>query len=305
MNSFFSNSSDNTVMEVSEVLKIIDLKTEELDPVFREFNVLHTEGARRRSSRLVSSLSGIQSTETVVILWLAGLCAFLSAILVLVVCLCLRQRSKYLRKLRAATCHTTFPVHSAASITGGGRPATAGVPNTNKHTTEGSNPIWMRSCPVSYDNHISFDHEELDEEDLDDNALRSHQSHLQTAQLDSLDVNVLNVQQDDHQSLQNQGSTLRARSRSSESSGRGSGTASAGHFSFGKVDGGGPPARCRNPIYDRTLSIDTMFPPQMPPVEDKLGMEEGQRSASSSARSAGALRRGVTSYEHSVPRTEL
>ena len=35
-------------------------------------------------------------------------------------------------------------------------------------------------------------------------------------------------------------------------------------------------ARCRNPIYDRTLSIDNMFPPQMPPVEDKLGNHDFQ-----------------------------
>ena len=88
---------------MSEVLKIIDSKTDELDPIFREFNVLHTEGARRRSARLVS-ITGFQSSESVVVLWLAGLCAFLVALLVLVVCLCLHQRSKYLRKLRAASC---------------------------------------------------------------------------------------------------------------------------------------------------------------------------------------------------------
>ena len=110
---------------MSEVLKIIDSKTDELDPIFREFNVLHTEGARRRSARLVSitgfqvrtfsqqstcktmlnfELNIFQSSESVVVLWLAGLCAFLVALLVLVVCLCLHQRSKYLRKLRAASC---------------------------------------------------------------------------------------------------------------------------------------------------------------------------------------------------------
>ena len=184
---------------MSEVLKIIDSKTDELDPIFREFNVLHTEGARRRSARLVS-ITGFQSSESVVVLWLAGLCAFLVALLVLVVCLCLHQRSKYLRKLRAASCQpsSSTPYDAvlppSAATQGGIRPvSSSAVPNTNKHTTEGSNPVWMRNATdASYDNHISFDHEDLEEEDLDDNALRSHHSHIHQRQLDSLDINVLN-----------------------------------------------------------------------------------------------------------------
>ena len=31
-------------MEVDDVLRMIDYKTEELDDIFKEFNVLHTEG---------------------------------------------------------------------------------------------------------------------------------------------------------------------------------------------------------------------------------------------------------------------
>ncbi len=38
----FVDSRDNSVMDVQEILRIIDYKTEQLDPLFREFNVLHT-----------------------------------------------------------------------------------------------------------------------------------------------------------------------------------------------------------------------------------------------------------------------
>ena len=40
----FVNPGDNSVMEVGNVLRMIDYKTEELDPIFKEFNVLYTEG---------------------------------------------------------------------------------------------------------------------------------------------------------------------------------------------------------------------------------------------------------------------
>ena len=38
----FVNPGDNTIMEVNDVLRMIDYKTEDLDDVFKEFNVLHT-----------------------------------------------------------------------------------------------------------------------------------------------------------------------------------------------------------------------------------------------------------------------
>ena len=47
----FVNPRDNSVMEVPEILRIIDYKTEQLDPLFREFNVLHTV-------RLITILKG-------------------------------------------------------------------------------------------------------------------------------------------------------------------------------------------------------------------------------------------------------
>jgi hypothetical protein len=38
----FVNPRDNSVMDVGEILRIIDYRTEMLDPLFREFNVLNT-----------------------------------------------------------------------------------------------------------------------------------------------------------------------------------------------------------------------------------------------------------------------
>ena len=58
------------------------------------------------------------------------------------------------------------------------------MPNTNKHATEGSNPVWMSN--VAYDN-MNFEMDEEDD-DLDDNFIERLQ---QENNLDSLDVNVL------------------------------------------------------------------------------------------------------------------
>ena len=309
----FVDYRDNSVMEVRDVLKLIDMRTEELDPVFREFNVLHTEGASPVQALRAGQFA---TTETVVILWLAGLCAFLFALLVLVTGLWLHQRSKYVRKLRAATCGQT-PTTQLPS-----RPNDT-VPNTNKHAIEGSNPVWMTG--VAYEN-MTFDpEEELEEEDLDDNVFKPE------ANLDSLDVNVLNLDADRSGTVK-VGSAItgmmlqkqepRARSRSSESSGRGSGTSNQMMLNFKQAEYMNSIKNSTNSsrrvhtsnnrtIYDRNLSIDSMFPPQMPPVEDKLGFEGSHssiqlRHGSNSAGSTARTRRGVTTYENgSIPRTEL
>ena len=41
----FVHPDNNTVMEVSDILRTIDYKTRDLDPFFKEFNVLLTEGS--------------------------------------------------------------------------------------------------------------------------------------------------------------------------------------------------------------------------------------------------------------------
>ncbi len=187
----FVNPHDNTVLEANEVLKIIDYRTEELDPVFKEFNVLHTEGVN-------PSYVKAMSQETVIIMWLVGINIFQIILLILVLTLCYNQRTKYKRQVKAAM--------TAASVTGtlnrpGSRspnglkmgPPKDFVPNTNKHAGEGSNPVWMTS--VAYDN-MTFlgdqDHD-MDDDQIDDNVLQ----HAQDA-LDSLDANILNAEFNDH-----------------------------------------------------------------------------------------------------------
>ena len=79
------------MFEVSDVLKLIDLHTEELDPIFREFNILHTEGASEGHNGLPAFLgagfSGNSGEYMIIILWLSGLCIFLFALLLLVLSL--------------------------------------------------------------------------------------------------------------------------------------------------------------------------------------------------------------------------
>ena len=75
------------VQEASDVLKIIDLHMEDLDPFFREFNVLHTEAAESGLNSfpafLGASFNKSSGDSMVIILWLGGLCIFLFALLVL------------------------------------------------------------------------------------------------------------------------------------------------------------------------------------------------------------------------------
>ena len=79
------------VREASDVLQLIDLNMEELDPFFREFNVLHTEGAEKGIDSFPAFLGASFHKNTgdsmVIILWLGGLCVFLFALLVLVLSL--------------------------------------------------------------------------------------------------------------------------------------------------------------------------------------------------------------------------
>ena len=79
------------VREAADVLKIIDLHMEDLDPFFREFNVLHTEGADKGINSfpafLGASFNKSSGDSMVIILWLGGLCIFLFALLVLVLSL--------------------------------------------------------------------------------------------------------------------------------------------------------------------------------------------------------------------------
>ena len=176
----FVNPLDNTIMEVHDVIRTLDYRTEELDPFFKEFNVLQTEGADP-----LFSTKKQNSTEMVLVLWLAGLTAFLSITLVVVLCVCLSQRQRYSRALKAAT---TAAYGARAGENGGGKDV---VPNTNRHATEGSNPVWMTG--VGYDNWAAEREEE--EEDNDEEMLEEQPPRYDN--FDSLDANVLNDSYED------------------------------------------------------------------------------------------------------------
>ena len=170
----FVNPLDNTIMEVHDVIRTLDYRTEELDPFFKEFNVLKTEGADPSFS-----LARRRSTEMVLVLWLAGLTAFLGITLMVVLCVCISQRQKYLRALKAAT---TTAYGARSEDDGGGVVSLKAsmkevVPNTNRHATEGSNPVWMTEA--------GYDNPEWEKEENDEAVMRYDQ-------FDSLDANVLN-----------------------------------------------------------------------------------------------------------------
>jgi hypothetical protein len=54
----FVDPRDNSVMDVREILKIIDYRTEQLDPLFREFNVLHTVSTFQNFTIIIIQCSG-------------------------------------------------------------------------------------------------------------------------------------------------------------------------------------------------------------------------------------------------------
>ena len=288
------NPQDNSVMEVSEVLKLIDYRTEELDEVFREFDVLNTEGVDPTFVRTAS-------TETVMLYWLFGICLFLIMLLIIVLCICMHQRKKYNRKLRAATT-SAFGDQATDSILN----KREIVPNTNRHASEGSNPIWMTG--VGYDN-MQFKATEEEEEIVRSrNDLNSRFQGQMEHQLDSLDANVLNDSIEDHNMMpthqeededmdigyaashfSNGGSTIRVGSankliESPRSSSSGLGSGNSRKFDLSK---GGP----INGLYSKNMTIAALFPSQMPPVEKLASTNPGF---------------GNTVYDDDdVPRTEL
>ena len=125
----FVHPANNTVIDVHDILRTLDYKTTELDPFFKTFNVLRTEG----STGYLPLTS--KPKHTVIISWLVGVCIFIIIILILILSLCISQRSRYLRKLKAVTTQS-YPIPKLNN-------KNDFVPNTNRHATEGSNPIWM------------------------------------------------------------------------------------------------------------------------------------------------------------------
>ncbi|CAL4059672.1 unnamed protein product [Meganyctiphanes norvegica] len=166
----FVDKEDNSVLEVAQVLGMIDKNVEYLDTIFKELNVLDTQ----RAELIVA---GIEE-DNLVFLWLVGVIVFLTLLLVLTLALCLSQRARYARRLKAATA-TAFGTLSSHD-SGVNRNST--VPNTNIHSVEGSNPIWMSG----FDNewykdedslrYQHFVHASEGGDSIDDNAIETNMS---------------------------------------------------------------------------------------------------------------------------------
>ncbi|KPM07825.1 cadherin-23-like protein [Sarcoptes scabiei] len=168
----FVNREDNSIMEVNSILLLIDKNIDYLDDLYKEFNVLISEPT--------TMAEPFMEWEDQLKAGLAGISAFLFLLLILVVSLCLNQKSRYERQLKAAT----VPIF-------GHEPqlTRSNVPNTNQHATEGSNPMWM----TGYDNQWYKEEERLssssNDDSLDENALTGavDDEHLNFSSLDTLD----------------------------------------------------------------------------------------------------------------------
>ncbi|XP_011305109.1 cadherin-23 [Fopius arisanus] len=156
------NRQDNSILDVSQVLALVDRNIEKLDNLFKEFNVLDTQPAQ--SSPIV------QYEQAGTTLWLLALTIFLGALLMLCIALCLSQRASFQRQLKAANA-SPFGTTDSEFIRGPG-----GVPNTNKHSVEGSNPIWMHAYENEwFKSDESFSHTS-DRDSLDENALNNEEN---------------------------------------------------------------------------------------------------------------------------------
>lgn len=89
----------NAVLEVEDVLKLIDLNIEELDELFKDFNVLDTQG----STYVIAANKALDDTKNLFLVYATGSALFLALLLLVVISLCFAQRAKYQRQLKAAT----------------------------------------------------------------------------------------------------------------------------------------------------------------------------------------------------------
>ncbi|XP_055621395.1 cadherin-23 [Toxorhynchites rutilus septentrionalis] len=128
------NRKDNSILDVSDILKLMDQNIEKLDELFKEFHVLDTQASE-------ASFLTAQLAEKSMQVWLIVSNIFVSSLLVVVLGLCISQRSGYRRQLRAA--RVTNYANNQPDLMA--RSILNSVPNTNKHSVEGSNPIWMPS----------------------------------------------------------------------------------------------------------------------------------------------------------------
>lgn len=89
------SKKDNSIIEVSEVLRLVDQNIEQLDELFKEFNVLDTQASE--ALVLQAEFGNAQ-----MIIWLVMINLIMGALLIIVITLCLSQRTNYRRELKAA-----------------------------------------------------------------------------------------------------------------------------------------------------------------------------------------------------------
>lgn len=90
---------DNSIIEVSDVIRMVDLNIDQLDGLFKEFNVLDTQASE---ALVLNPEFGSQQ----VFIWLIMTNLAMLALLVIVATLCLSQRTNYRRELKAARVNT-------------------------------------------------------------------------------------------------------------------------------------------------------------------------------------------------------
>ncbi|XP_055586421.1 cadherin-23 [Uranotaenia lowii] len=172
------NRKDNSILEVSDVLKMVDLNIEQLDELFKEFNVLDTQASE--TSFFAAELAGGP-----VLTWLMVSNLFVGALLIVVLGLCASQRSSYRRQLRAARVANYAAAHSDLVARG----VLNSVPNTNKHSIEGSNPIWMKSCKNDwYKNDEELTKNISGPESIDENVINTDEYFTKNYNNDRFDI---------------------------------------------------------------------------------------------------------------------
>ena len=115
----FVHPEKNIVLEVDQVLKLIDLNIEELDDLFKEFNVLDTQAS---TLTMTATSKGLGEGRNLFLAYASGTALFLAVVLFVVVSLCFAQRAKYQRQLKAATAaHFGIPALTYVSFDIDGR----------------------------------------------------------------------------------------------------------------------------------------------------------------------------------------
>ncbi|GAB6026551.1 hypothetical protein CHUAL_012969 [Chamberlinius hualienensis] len=171
----FVHKPTNSILDVKSVTKLVDQHIRDLNELFQEYNVIEAKPA------VASDLNA--SSEEILIAWLIGSSTCLAVLFVVAISVCVTQRRRYQRQIKAATVLAFGSQESNLSRTT--------VPNTNQHTTQGSNPIWMHS----YENEWYKEGDELstgtntsNDNSLDENVINDVDEHSQTSTAQVQDI---------------------------------------------------------------------------------------------------------------------